>query len=85
MVIKYGEDLNMSDKYMHGDAYMMLKSGLRDAAELVEFALLMALFSVIFFVSLIPVTAYCLVKAGRGFRRCLSDILIEDYDDYGEY
>jgi len=58
-----------------------LKGGLKDAAELAEFVLLMALFSAVFLITLAPLTAYCLAKAGRGFRRCLSDILIGDYVD----
>ena len=58
-----------------------LKGGLKDAAELAEFVLLVALFSAVFLITLAPLTAYCLVKSGRGFRRCLSDILIGDYVD----
>jgi hypothetical protein len=64
----------------------MLKSRLRDAAELAEFGVLMALFSAILLIMLVPLTAYCLVKAGRNFRSCLSDILARDCAEeaYGE-
>jgi len=58
-----------------------LKRKLKDAAELAEFSLLMALFSAVLLIALAPLTAYCLAKAGRGFRTCLSDILARDYDD----
>jgi len=58
---------------------MGLKSRLRDAAELAEFGALMALFSAILLIMLAPLTAYCLAKAGRGFRHCISDILTRDY------
>jgi hypothetical protein len=60
---------------------MGLKGKLKDAAELVEFGLLMALFSAVLLITLAPLTAYCIAKAGRGFRHCLSDILTRDYDD----
>jgi hypothetical protein len=46
-----------------------------------EAALLLVPVYALFFILLLPLAAYCIAKAGRGFRRCLSDILIGDYVD----
>jgi hypothetical protein len=51
-----------------------------------EAALLLVPVYALFFILLLPLAAYCIVKSGRGFRHCLSDILARDYAEeaYGE-